>query len=272
MTESGLSPTSMSSDSVSSDALAAAVERRTRQLPTQPSAAQMAAEHERRQAFRRLIDPGIVRPNSKEQAVASLKTLLTIAENLLHEPDNPKFQQFKPTNTIIKKNLVEPKGTLEYAIEVSGLVIYELVIKTFFAEHATIQLGFRPEVKNFQPYYIFSPRHTNDLRTGTAILREFVDLENQRAERAAHSKVDQKAVAATVAQQVKLAYMEDRKTKQQKDEREKELRAVRAVALTHQAESREMFPSQLPPPQVHMPGSGHTLNSEAGPPPYEDSL
>lgn len=66
----------MSSDSVSSEALAAAVERRTRQLPAQPSAAQLAAEHERRQAFRRLIDPGIVRPNTKEQAAASLKVQL----------------------------------------------------------------------------------------------------------------------------------------------------------------------------------------------------
>ncbi|KAG6890353.1 hypothetical protein C0992_002178 [Termitomyces sp. T32_za158] len=111
----------MSSDGVSSSALAAAIERRTRQLPTQPSAAQLAAEHERRQAFRRLIDPGIVRPNPREQAVASLKTLLTIAENLLREPDNSKFQQFKPTNTVIKRNLVDPKGTLEYAIEVSGV-------------------------------------------------------------------------------------------------------------------------------------------------------
>jgi hypothetical protein len=44
--------------------------------------------------------------------------LLTIAENLLKEPDNPKFQKFKPTNSIIKKNLVDPKGTIEYAVEV----------------------------------------------------------------------------------------------------------------------------------------------------------
>lgn len=114
----------MSSPPVSTDALAAAAERRAGQLPAQPSAAQLAAAHERRQAFRRLIDPGILRPNSKEQAMASLKTLLTISENLLREPDNPKFQQFKPTNSIIKRDLVDPKGTLEYAIE----------------------LGFRPEV------------------------------------------------------------------------------------------------------------------------------
>jgi len=50
-----------------------------------------------------------------------LQTLLTISENLLREPDNPKFQQFKPTNNIIKRDLINPKGTLEYAIEVSGV-------------------------------------------------------------------------------------------------------------------------------------------------------
>ncbi|KAG6899449.1 hypothetical protein C0993_010286 [Termitomyces sp. T159_Od127] len=237
----------MSSDGVSSDALAAAVERRAQELPTHPSATQLAAEHERRQVFRRLIDPGIVRPNSREQAVASLKTLLTLAENLLREPDNPKFQQFKPTNTIIKRNLVDPKGTLEYAIE----------------------LGFRPEVKDFQPYYTFNPRYMDDLRTGTALLKEFVDLELQRAERDARSKVDQKAVAAAVAQRVKLAYMDDRKSKQLKDEREKESRVARAAALAHKAEHQETSRSPSPPPTVHMPGTGQAI-SEAGPPPYDE--
>jgi hypothetical protein len=64
------------------------------------------------------------------------QTLLTISENLLREPDNPKFRSFKPTNTIVKKNLIDPKcdstdqglhwpdilhlrGTVEYAREVS---------------------------------------------------------------------------------------------------------------------------------------------------------
>jgi hypothetical protein len=63
----------MSSSLISPDALAAAAERRVSQLPVQPSAAQLAEAHERRQAFRRLIDPGVLRPNSKEQAMASLK-------------------------------------------------------------------------------------------------------------------------------------------------------------------------------------------------------
>jgi hypothetical protein len=57
---------------ISADALAAAAERRTRELPAQKSAAQLAKEHERKQKFRRLIDPGITRPNNKEDTVSSL--------------------------------------------------------------------------------------------------------------------------------------------------------------------------------------------------------
>lgn len=152
--------------SVPIDALAAAAERRKQQQPVETvSAAQLAEEHEKRQAFRRLVDGwyhlyvqfgrthpiivtlknlylGIHRGNSQEIAFASIKvhihssfpyriilasfifihfiqTLSTIAENLLREPDNAKFQQFKPTNTTIKHRLVDPKGTLEYAIAVS---------------------------------------------------------------------------------------------------------------------------------------------------------
>lgn len=34
------------------------------------------ADHEKRQEFRRLVDPGIMRPNSKEVAIASLRVIL----------------------------------------------------------------------------------------------------------------------------------------------------------------------------------------------------
>jgi len=42
-----------------------------------------------------------------------------------------------------------------------------------------------------------------DLRIGTLILKEFLDLENEKAERAARSKVDQKAVNEAIANQVR---------------------------------------------------------------------
>jgi len=42
----------------------------------------------------------------------------TIANNLLSDTENEKFRRFKSTNTLIKKNLMEVKGALEYVIEV----------------------------------------------------------------------------------------------------------------------------------------------------------
>ncbi|KAI0306981.1 hypothetical protein B0F90DRAFT_1684033 [Multifurca ochricompacta] len=118
-----------SSDSARQERLAALERRlnmRTTRSPdtersSSPDASQDSqpfdANHAKRIEFRRLVDPGIMRPNSKEVALRSLRTLSTIAENLLREPDNPKFRQFKPTNTIIKRDLVDPKGALEYAVE-----------------------------------------------------------------------------------------------------------------------------------------------------------
>ncbi|KAK0206595.1 hypothetical protein DFS33DRAFT_601464 [Desarmillaria ectypa] len=227
---------------ISYDALREAAERRAQQQSDQPSATQLAAEHERRQTFRRLLDPGITRPNSKEQAMASMKTLLAISENLLREPENPKFQQFKPTNSIIRRNLMDPKGALEYAIE----------------------LGFRPEVKNFQPFYTFHPRHMDNLRIGSAILKEAFDLETEKQERAARAKKEEKAVAAAAANKVKLAFMDDRKSKIEADQREKALRDARLAA----AAARGSEPSTSPEPsqlrQV-VPGSGHVLGLDIPP-------
>lgn len=70
-------PNLLSSDA-DQDARAAAAERRIRQAQPQKTAAQQAAMHERRQKFRRMIDPGIMRPNAHEQAVQSLKVCPTI--------------------------------------------------------------------------------------------------------------------------------------------------------------------------------------------------
>lgn len=60
------------------DALAAAAELRTRQASPKLTAAQMDAEHMKRQKFRRLLDPGITRPNSKEQALRSLRVRVAL--------------------------------------------------------------------------------------------------------------------------------------------------------------------------------------------------
>ena len=55
------------------------------------------------------------------------QTVLKIAENLLNDPDNPKYQQFKPTNIVIQRELVKRKGVLEYVIEVCGSTAFVLI-------------------------------------------------------------------------------------------------------------------------------------------------
>ena len=96
-------------------------------------------DHDRRQEFRRLVDPGITRPNSLEEAYEAIKvrscplfsvttytrrtkgvskTLSMLARNIIDHPDEEKYHRFKPTNTTIRKKIVDPRGSLEYAVEV----------------------------------------------------------------------------------------------------------------------------------------------------------
>jgi hypothetical protein len=62
------------------------------------------------------------------------------------------------------------------------------------------------KVKDFQPYYTFNPRYMDDLRVGAKILRDCIDLENEKAERAARAKANEKANAAMAAERVKSTY------------------------------------------------------------------
>ena len=72
MSERSTSPSSVRSHEIPADLLAAAAQRRAHQ---DANVTQSMQEYEMRQAFRRLIDPGILRPNSKDVATASLKVL-----------------------------------------------------------------------------------------------------------------------------------------------------------------------------------------------------
>ncbi|KAJ7498889.1 hypothetical protein FB451DRAFT_13759 [Mycena latifolia] len=248
---------SPASTSISGSELAAAAERRLqqRQAPS-PSELQFSgAEHDLRQKFRRMIDPGILRPNPKQQALESLKVqnkpLSLAPENLLREPDNPKYQRFKPTNSLIKRNLIDPKGTVEYARE----------------------LGFHPEVEDFQPYYSFNPRRMDNLRIGADMLREAIALESDKQARAAQSKKEEKAVADAAAEKIRLAYEDDRKMKLLRDQLEKERRDARIAAAARRAEIRESAPPQAEDDgddneeddEDAMPGSGNVLGARPAP-------
>jgi hypothetical protein len=73
MAEESTTPlTSVRSPEITADVLAAAAQRRAQDANVS-SEAQSIQEYETRQAFRRLVDPGILRPNSKDVATASLK-------------------------------------------------------------------------------------------------------------------------------------------------------------------------------------------------------
>jgi phosphatidylserine decarboxylase len=88
---------SVDTTSVSPDAMATAAELRVCQAVQQKSVAQEVSEHERRQKFRRMIDPGIMRPNAHDQALRSLKVYLS--------PENYHYTYF-PIDT--SNNLREP--------------------------------------------------------------------------------------------------------------------------------------------------------------------
>ncbi|KAL4242011.1 hypothetical protein ABKN59_000458 [Abortiporus biennis] len=231
----------------SSSTLADAFERRLRQQREQQQQERARESyhawdenHEKRQEFRRLIDPGILRPNPRHIALEALYTLQKLSDNILEHPDEPKYQRFKPTNPKIKATLVDPKGTLEYAVA----------------------LGFRPEVQNFQPYYVWHKRRMNELQVGNAILKEMLELETSKEERLAQAKKEEKAIAEAAKAKVKQAFMDDRKSKAMQDRRERELRNIHEAATRRTSSS----PPSSPATRV-MPGSGHTLHESSS---YQD--
>ncbi|KAG1892418.1 hypothetical protein F4604DRAFT_1699308 [Suillus subluteus] len=235
-----------------SEFLAAAAQRRN---VTTGQVIPISAElrrHEQQQKFRRLINPGITRPNSQEAAMASLKILSKISENLIREPENPKFRQFKPTNDTIRRHLIETKGALEYAIEI----------------------GFRPEVKEFQPLYVWNERKSEELRLGAQILQETIELAEQKLARSQKNAAEAKAAAEAATQKALLAFMDDRKTKMLRDQRDRDNREVRALHSSSVDHEGTTSPSS-PLSNIGMPGGGHVLSSPDPvvvdePPPYRD--
>ncbi|KAH8118558.1 hypothetical protein DFH11DRAFT_1874689 [Phellopilus nigrolimitatus] len=219
--------------------LLSAAEHRAQQEGSSENIKYLAHIHEVKQAFRRLIDPGIMRPNNRETAVTSLKTLATLSDNLLRDPDNPKFQQFKPTNDVIKKRLVDVKGALEYAVA----------------------LGFHLKVIDFQPLYVFNGRrHLEDLHVGNEILKETLVREAEKQDRSKGSKLSEKELQEIVRHNVQLNFQEDRRMKQLRDEREAALRAARQLAG---ASSPAVAPTS--PAVSTIPTGGVTLSGHVEP-------
>jgi hypothetical protein len=116
-----------------------------------------------------------------------------------------------------------------------------------------------------------------DLRIGAAILQEAVDLEVVKQQQLERSKKEEKAAAAAVTNnvgrhcanildsndmkkkivQIKLAFLDDRKTKMLRDQRDRETREARMAAAAREAEASSLSPASSP--IRNMPGTGHTL-------------
>ncbi|KAI0677544.1 hypothetical protein C8Q78DRAFT_96843 [Trametes maxima] len=224
------------------DAVAAAIERRIQTEREQAAAAAAAGHattfdgnHEKRQEFRRMIDPGILRPNPRPLALEALQTLLKLAQNIIDHPNQAKYQRFKPTNATIKRLLVDLRGTLEYAVA----------------------LGFSPQVENFQPYYIFHPRHMDNLKIGAAMIKEALDRELVKEDRDQRKRAEEKAAHEAAVVKVKQAFYDDRKGRAITDERE---RIARAAAANRASGSPAPNVIADHRPKRRMPGSGHTLS------------
>ncbi|KAL0564255.1 hypothetical protein V5O48_017798 [Marasmius crinis-equi] len=258
--------------------LAEAAERRQQESSQRRSLADERAEHEKRQHFRRLVDPGIMRPNAAPQALESLRTIQKLCQNIVTDPDNEKYHRIKTTNPKITKDIVSPKGTVELLRE----------------------LGFHPQVEDFQPYYHFNPARMKDLQIGYKIIGEALEVHNEKEERIASARKLEKEARAQAAEkvtplvtvdtcahtvyfprymiQVKLAFMDDRRAKSELDEREKVLREARAASGARQEEQPRQRRQQPDADEAEdetenpisiassMPGAGHTLRGS--PPPY----
>lgn len=70
-------------------------------------------------------------------------------------------------------------------------------------------MGFRAEVENFQPFYVFhpSPKKLADLRIGASVLEETLEKMEKAREQAKLNRVDPKAAAREVALKVCISFL-----------------------------------------------------------------
>jgi len=120
----------------------------------------------------------------------------------LSDPENTKFREFKSTNPTIQRALLDPKGAIEYAIE----------------------MGFRATVQDFQPKYVWhsSPQNLVALRVGMEVVKEHVELIHAKEERSHKSKQTVAQEKAAAVQNALLAFEDDRKARRLLDARMKE--------------------------------------------------
>ncbi len=63
-------------------------------------------------------------------------------------------------------------------------------------------MGFRATVENFQPFYVFSNSHMQELRVGAAILKDALELEASKVQRLGESRSREKQGAEDAIRKV----------------------------------------------------------------------
>ncbi|PBK65498.1 hypothetical protein ARMSODRAFT_1087398 [Armillaria solidipes] len=171
-----------------------------------PSFTDFDKGYQMRTELRRMIDVGILGMvndhEASKEGVVSLKTLLRLANKIIDNPDKEKYQRFKINNPTIKKDIMQPKGVLEFAIK----------------------MGFRQQkVIDLETYRVFIPRYRDDLVLCASLLKKAIDREHLRLDeglklaRENEEKEEQRATAMK-------RFVDDRKKRDENDRRERDAR------------------------------------------------
>jgi hypothetical protein len=102
----------------------------------------------------------------------------------------------------------------------------------------------------------------DDLRMGVTILGEFIDLDTQTQQRIEEGRRQEKAIREAAKEQVKLAFIDDRKSVEQRAEGE---RITRASSATDKTKT----PQIVHKPRK-MPGEGQSLTGQPISPNLQD--
>ncbi|KAI9428378.1 hypothetical protein H4582DRAFT_2106869 [Lactarius indigo] len=156
------------------------------------------------------------------------RTLSTIAENCSASPTT-QVSPIQATNTIIKRDIVDPKGSLEYAVAVRRN--YALLPESRFLPHTLFHRRWGSALRSdqFQPYYTFNDKH----HVGSA------DRCGYPARSAADGGQGRgrglKVRMAKVEEELRIkrakeAFMDDRRAQALRTERERKIRSQEGVA------------------------------------------
>lgn len=159
------------------------------------------ADHPQRQEFRRMLDPGILRNNDKD-AVMSLRVLNEITENILKNPDEPKYRRLKTTSDRMNRHIMSRNGTVEFLQK----------------------MGFREKTVEFVPMLVFNPERMEDLRTGAKCLEEVMQNQVRAVEDVEHERRQEIANQQAAKTKVRKKIYEDRLAVAARVEREKSAR------------------------------------------------